>query len=727
MEEDGIRSRFSKTHLLIFLGMILTVYILLNLPITTRQTSYTLEIGDVAPQDITAPRTITYVSDLLTRQAKEDAAEAVADVYLPADPTISRNQAQNLRYLFQYITSIRGDTYSDQKQKIEDFNKNQFVRFDEETIVAVLSLSADDWSSLQEESLRIVEEIMQNSIREDQVRSQIENIPAMVNYFISVQISSLVNAFASRFVIANSLYSQELTDKQKQEAMDAVLNRERTFAANQTVVQRGQIITEQIFEALSKMGLVESRDNTKRFLSTLCITFALAAFFIFYMFSNEWTTGLNISDWLLICILFILFLFLSRLLTTYRTILPYLFPLAAFGMTIYSLYGIKLGIVFSIIMSFLVPFDFSSSGVFACYYLITTLTAMFVLGKGKQLIQFIKAGFYSGLIGIPVIYTFQFVSSSSTPDSTGLLTLGAASIGAGLISGGFTLFAQYFLSSLVGITTQMQLMELIRPDSPLLQHILQTAPGTYQHSLMVANLAEQAAKDIDADPLLARAGAMYHDAGKTMNPTFFVENQYSAALNLHNDISPELSASTIIHHVTDGAELMKKYHIPNAITNFVLQHHGTGVTRFQLSKAIETEGEENVDKTKFSYPGPKPQSKETALVMLADTCEARARADKPTDDKQIDELIRSVFSYFTETGQLDDSPITLSDLTKTREAFARVLRNTYHSRMKYPMEDKGKKKQFPSFYEAEGGIEYGTLSLKGKKETENDPTRKSNG
>lgn len=201
---------------------------------------------------------------------------------------------------------------------------------------------------------------------------------------------------------------------------------------------------------------------------------------------------------------------------------------------------------------------------------------------------------------------------------------------------------------------------------------------------MVANLSEQAAKEIGADPLLVRAGAMYHDAGKALNPSFFVENQVSGNLNLHDDISPKESAASIIQHVPDGVNLIKKYRLPERIIDFVEQHHGTNVTRYQLNQAMNSTDSDQTNISDFTYPGPSPQSKETALVMLADTCEARARADKPKNDEEIKDLVKSVFDYYSTSGQLDYAPLTLQDLTKIRESFIKVLRNTYHPRVRYP-------------------------------------------
>ncbi|GAP41357.1 HD family phosphohydrolase [Flexilinea flocculi] len=666
---------------LIYIVSVLLTFALLTIQISVRKSSYSLKIGDVTTQDILAPRTVTYISEILTEQARKDAEDIVGKVYLPADPTISRNQSQNLRSTFQFISTVREDEYASELQKIEDINKLVYVRLDESTIRQILDLSETDWNTVQTESQRVLEQVMQNSIRDTQVISRIENIPTMINYYINPQIADLINGITRKFVVPNSLYSEELTEKNKQEARDSVQARERTYVTNQTIVSRGQIITPLIFEALDEMGLVYSDNNRQRITAAACLVFGLALFALVF-FLNDSSKVLRLRETLLLALLYLLFLFSARLIIPNRVILPYIFPIQALGLTIACLSGNRLGIIFSIIISILAPYDFTDAICYTTFYIVSSITGILVLRKGRQISSFFLAGLSSGFIGIPIILAYQFTNKAT--DAIGLLTLSAASILSGLFSVGITLFSQYLFSRFIGLATSLQLMEIIRPDSPLLQYILSTAPGTYQHSLMVANLSEQAAKEIGADPLLVRAGAMYHDAGKALNPSFFVENQVSGNLNLHDDISPKESAASIIQHVPDGVNLIKKYRLPERIIDFVEQHHGTNVTRYQLNQAMNSTDSDQTNISDFTYPGPSPQSKETALVMLADTCEARARADKPKNDEEIKDLVKSVFDYYSTSGQLDYAPLTLQDLTKIRESFIKVLRNTYHPRVRYP-------------------------------------------
>ncbi len=662
----------------------IVVFLLLTTQVSLRRSNYRLKVGDVSLMDITAPRTITFTSDILTEESKQAAEDNVSPIFLPADPTISRNQVQNLRYTFQFINVVREDAYSSRLQKIADINALDFAAFDESTIDQFLEMSDEDWNTLQEESIRVLESVMQNSIRDTQVVTEIENIPAMINYYISTQVSGLVTTVVSRFVCANSLYSEELTQKAKDSAREAVQTRDRTYVANQTVIQKGQIVTPLIYEALDKMGLVQSQSNTGKYIAVLCIICAVLLFLIICFSGFNAHEIVGWKNWTCAAALFLLYFIIGRLVTPNHTVLPYLFPAPGLGLTIACLFGPITGNIFTLLISILLPFDFSNAGVLSLYYIIISVTMIGVIGKERQIGSFLKAGFVSGICAIPVAIAYRYMSNFASTDSSALVTLGLSAFGCGMLSCILALLFHFLISGFIGITTPTKLMELLRPDAPLLQYLLQNAPGTYQHSLQVANLAEQAARDIGADSLLTRAGAMYHDVGKAKNPQFFVENQMANNLNLHNDMTPKESAAIILNHVTDGAELVREYGLPSRIEDFVLQHHGTNITRYQYMKAVSLYGEENVDINDFRYKGPAPTSKETALVMFADTIEARARAEHPTDTEQIHELVKDVVNLYTTAGQIDHTPLTMKDLSDARGAFERVLQNMYHQRMRYP-------------------------------------------
>jgi len=242
------------------------------------------------------------------------------------------------------------------------------------------------------------------------------------------------------------------------------------------------------------------------------------------------------------------------------------------------------------------------------------------------------------------------------------------------------------LERTVGVVTELRLLELANPNEPVLHRLLVEAPGSYQSAVMVANLAEPAAEEIGASALLVRVSALYHDIGKLKRPYFFVENQFGQD-NPHAKLKPHLSALTLIAHARDGYELAKEIRLPRQIADIVRQHHGTSVARYPYVLAVQQEGEANVNEADFRYPGPKPQTREAALVMLADSVEAAARTlVSPTHD-QIEELVDDIIRRKVEDGQLDECPLTFGDLNKIRDSFVSTLHGMFHQRLKYPDQD----------------------------------------
>ncbi|MFN3706384.1 MAG: HDIG domain-containing metalloprotein [Thermoflexales bacterium] len=240
----------------------------------------------------------------------------------------------------------------------------------------------------------------------------------------------------------------------------------------------------------------------------------------------------------------------------------------------------------------------------------------------------------------------------------------------------------FLAGALLDVTTTIQLNELARLSHPLMQMMVVKAPGTYHHSLMVANLAEQAAERIGADALLTRVGAYFHDIGKMENPHFFIENQLDR-LNPHDQLDPHTSSAILRSHVTEGLKMAAKHRLPQRVRDFIAEHHGTMLTNYQYALALRTQGTE-VDPKDFRYPGPKPRSKETALVMLADGCEAAVRAARCASLEEMDRVIRQVFSERLADRQLDDSDLTLREIEVARQSFLETLRGAYHPRIRYP-------------------------------------------
>ncbi|NPV76762.1 MAG: HDIG domain-containing protein [Anaerolineae bacterium] len=653
-------------------------------PVSLRPSSYSLAVGNVATEDIVAPRAIVYQSELLTEKARQEAEKNVLPVYLDVDPTITRQQIEKLKASFSYINSIRADNYATIEQKRQDLNAITDPVFPDDLKRSILELSDQRWEVIQQESLKVLEQVMRTTIREDRINDAKRNVPTLVSFSLPQDQAAIVTQLVTLFIAPNSVFSQELTAKEKLQARENVVPIERRYAAGETIVRQGQVITPETFEALQQFDLIDTGRDTQKFFAAAAAVISVNSFIVLYFMRRKSRLLEDFRGLTVIVIYFLLFLIGSRFLIPNRTVIPYLYPFAAFGLTLASLYSLEIGLIFSLSLGLLSVWGVSTPPDLIYFYLLGSFLGILSLGKARRLANFFWAGLAVGLTGCMVILAYRL--PTGTTDLIGTLTLMATSIVNGLASASLALLFQFLIAQILGLTTPLQLLEISRPDHPLLQLMLQNAPGSYQHSLQVANLAEQAAERIGADGLLVRVGAIYHDVGKAANPSFFIENQVPGKLNPHDDIDPAFSASTIIKHVDDGTLLAKKYRLPPQIMDFIREHHGTLITRYQYTKAVQAANNDHtkVDMELFRYPGPKPRSRETALLMLADGCEARARAELPTNDNELRQIIKKVFDFCQQEGQLDDTTFTLKDLTLARESFFTTLRNTYHPRIQYP-------------------------------------------
>ncbi len=457
----------------------------------------------------------------------------------------------------------------------------------------------------------------------------------------------------------------------------------RTYQTGQTIVQRGQIITPIIIEALQEYGLIQAQTRWQDALSATLLTLLACAFLVIYFQRNPVITR-DLRGLVVITFLFLVFLFGARLTIPGHTIIPYAFPLMAFSLTLSALFGPTTAWVLTLPLAILVTYRLPFAFELTVYYILGSFFGILILRRAERLTHFFWAGGVISLVGAAIVTIYRLLQP--TTDLLGLATLAGAAAFNGLASASISVLLQFVLAQFLGVTTALQLIELSRPDHPLLQYILRNAPGTYQHSLLVANLAEQAAEMIGADTHLTHVGALYHDAGKALNPGYFIENQIPGGVNPHDRLPPYESAAIIQRHVPDGLDLARKHHLPSRIQAFIVEHHGTLLTRYQYVRAVQQAGgdESQIDAEKFRYPGRRPQSRETALLMLADGCEARVRAEHPPDDESLRKIIQKLITERIVNGELTDSGLTLKDLESTLESFTATLRGVYHPRIPYP-------------------------------------------
>ncbi|HEY9077162.1 MAG TPA: HDIG domain-containing metalloprotein [Anaerolineaceae bacterium] len=680
--------RFFITRRFYYIGLlVLTIaasFFIIETVDAIRPTQFTVNIGDVSTQDILAPHSLTYQSKILTEQALQAAEQRILPVFKPADPTIARNQIEKLRVNLSYIDVVRNDPYANQDQKLVDLSLMENLRISRDVAERILGMNDARWQVISQESLNVLEMIMRNSIREDSLKDYQNRIVTLISFSIPQEQSSIITIIVSQFIVPNSLFSLEQTLEAKNEARKMVEPVNRILIAGETIIQRGQIITPLAYEALEQFDLIQPRKDYREPLATLLTILTLASLTTLYMNRRMPPIMHDLRSLTLTVFFFLVFLFSARVIIPNRTVIPYLFPLSAFGLTIGCLFNFEIGLLMSIIISVLTAFNLPNSYELVLFYAIPSIVGILVLGKGMRIGTFFWAGVVVGISAIVVLISNRLLTGYL--DAIGAATLTGAALLNGIASASLALLFQFIFSQLLGLTTGLQLLEISRPDHPLSQFILQNAPGTYQHSLQVAILAEQAAERIKIDPLLVRVGAIYHDAGKALNPLYFIENQIPGKLNPHDELDPVISARTIIKHVADGVQLARKYHLPPHILDFIREHHGTSITRYQYARAVRTTGDnpEFVNPETFRYPGPRPQSKETALLMLADGVQARARAELPKDESEIRALVKKVIDYCQKEGQLDDTRLTLQDLNIILESFTHTLQNTYHPRIRYP-------------------------------------------
>jgi putative nucleotidyltransferase with HDIG domain len=677
------RGFFLGLIFLLFCGFILLAVLI---PILQDLTETPLAVGDVAPYNILAPTTLTFESQILTARQQDAAAAAVPAVYSPVDTSIARQQLEQLRNALAYINNVRADEYASTEQKITDLSALEYAQLSHETIVAILSLSSSGWSGVSQEAISVLDQVMREPIRDDQVSFVNQKIPTLVSLSFPEDQSTIITELVQAFVVPNSLYDAQLTEAARQQARDSVLPVTRSFRTNEIIVQSGKVITVTDFEALQQFGLTQPKNRWQDILSSVGLTIITVAIFVFYYRRNAqlFSGNAGLRRLTLLVILFLLFLLIARVFIPGHAVIPYVYPVMGYALTISALFSIELAIVTVIPLAYLIPYGLPEVQILTLYYLLASLFGVFVLRNAQRLTSFFWAGAAIAISGALVSIVFRI--TEPTADWIGMATLVLAAIINGIASASIALLFHYYLAPLLGKTTRLQLIELSRPDHPLQQLLLRNAPGTYQHSLQLANLVEQAADAIGADAMLARVGALYHDIGKLLNPFFFIENQPQGNIDPHNDLDPETSASTIIKHVTDGLELGRKYHLPKQLLDFIAQHHGTTLTRYQYGRALEKVGmnKDNVDINKFRYPGPRPSSREIALLMLADTCEARMRAERPKDEAGLQEMIKSAVKDKLELGELDDTQLTLKDLDVIINSFTSTLRGVYHPRIEYP-------------------------------------------
>lgn len=645
-------------------------------------TAQAWQIGQAAPQTIFAPYELRYPSAILTEQAREAAAAQVAPIYTSPDPRIARQQVEKLRQSLEAIERLREETLplDEKARRLEQISRDYDLS--PEQRLQLLSVDPSRWELLTGEALRLLDQIMREPIREDEVPAVLRELPRQVSARLTEDEANLVVRLVAPLIVPNSTLDVEATEAARRRAREAVPPQIRRIRAGEAIIRQGDILDALAMEALQQYGLISPATPWHLPIArgTIAGVGAIGLLLLIQRLALE--VQERPRRLMALLGLFLLFTLGARLTTVFAPEWIWAFPTAALGMLMATGLGTMPALLLSAIWSLWFGLIADRTPAFLAASLLANWVTILMLHRLERfqtlLMAGLSAGAVTGLIGIAA------TAETGSLSPLGALIAGGMGLLAGALSTTIALIGFIMLGTLFDVTTPLHLLELARPTHPLLQQLMVRAPGTYHHTLMVANLAEQAAMRIGADPLLARVGALYHDIGKMTRPYLFVENQVNGD-NPHEQMDPYASAQAILRHVDDGLALARRYRLPRRVRSFIQEHHGTMCVTIPYHRAVQEAGNpEKVDRAAFCYRGPRPQSKETAIVMLADGCEAAVRAARPKDPQELARILERVLQERIQSGQLDEAPLTMQDLQGIREAFLQVFQGMFHPRLIYP-------------------------------------------
>ncbi len=504
------------------------------------------------------------------------------------------------------------------------------------------------------------------------------------------ELADAVYDYLNHFLSPNLIYSESLTEKAKKIAQDKVSRNIGIVEENERIVAKHDRITPEIKLKIDSYRIAKGEEKDSglvyfqalgKFLHVLII-FGLFSIYI-YLFRKK--IFHDNSKILIISIILLFISFLTYLIYQMNVKAPVellvLIPVASMLLTI--IFDSRVGFYGTVVAAFIAGGLRGNDYVFTLMNIFAGGLSAYTVRDIKNRSQIFRSFLYilvGYLVGIIAFGLERFASAEQILIQSGFAASNA------LMSPALTYGLIIFFERIFKITTEITLLELTDFNSPLLRELAKSTPGTFTHSMTIGNMVEAAAEEIGANPILARVGAYYHDIGKTLNPEAFIENQTHNE-NIHDKLDPRESARIIIDHVRNGIKLAEEHRLPKEIIDFIPMHHGTMVVTYFYEKAKQLYGEDKVDINDFRYPGPKPNSKETALLMLADACESAVRSMDEADEEKIENMVTNLIKSRVNDGQLDDSPITISDISKIKETFIKILISQHHKRIRYPKQD----------------------------------------
>ena len=657
-------------------------------------TAFPAQLGDVSNQVILAPRSINYQSKVSTDQAVQDAINAVPPQY---NYTTQKGQDAAQRQSAAFDTAMAPVDAAFTAVLADDARRlalsQSLPSLSAVATETLQALTPVQWTALRAEMARVLESAERDEVRDTDVQDARDALPDSFSTFFPAAERALGAEIISPLLVANSTYDAQLTAKAKQDAAANVAPIYYSVRKGQAVVQVGQRIDAVTLEQLAALDLLDPHPDLAKlggwFLLSLLIVGSLLAWV--WRFRPEFW---HRNSALLLLGLALLVATLALRATADRSVMPYFVPVAAAGLLLAVLLDSSVALLMIGLLSCLAA-AVTGLAELGAYVFLGGLAGLVVVRRGERLGHFVQAGFAMAVVNILVVSTFTLLGDR---DLAAVLQLWGASLGA---AGGAAVAAVgsfVALGNVFGITTSFQLLELANPSQPLLRRLLLETPGTYHHSLMVGNLGERAAEAVGADPLVTRVAAYYHDIGKLANPSAFIENQ-AGMENLHDELTPEQSAAVLAAHVANGIDLAYQYKLPKPVISFIPQHHGTGLMSYFYAKArdeavaasgaapgtpVADAAAAAVDQRRFRHAGPKPQSREAAILMLSDSVEASVRSLSTHDEPEIRGMVDKIIAERQADGQFDECDLTLRDLDLVREAFVAQLLGMYHRRIAYP-------------------------------------------
>lgn len=637
--------------------------------------------NNLALREVVAEKDIKVIDTIKTEQHKKEVAQNI-------DPILTQAEDE---FIISSLTALQNSVLKIRKKEVSDNIKIEELRvlFDSsnksEIVDFLLRSSDNDLQYVFDKSMVTLTSVLNKGVsyKDFENNNVSEIIRRSIPNNITRHKSFLITNILNQIIVPNLVIDEYATEIAKKNIQDAVKPYEVVFKKGQVIVSQDEPVNKLKRDALRAAGYNVLQVNFNGIIGI----FLLISFFtfVFLQYEKNFEKQYYNTKYLSIMATFTLILgFIAAVLPTGFS--PYILPIPAYTILL-SIFTTPRNAFFAstIVLALLsVGMHYPTEVIVSFMFLNTVvMTAMSNLKFSKRsdlLIIALKITLTAILLvgGIYLLERYMMdIENSKILWDLILLVLNCF-----VISGILLLGCLPIIENLFGVMTPYGLAELA--DSKLLKRLLQDAPGTYNHSLIVSQLVEAAAEAVGANPILARVGTMYHDIGKLLRPMFFVENQsFYGIENPHKTCTPRFSKMLITAHPKDGIELAKEYKLPQVIHNFINQHHGTSLVSYFYNEALKEEGEDNVKEEQFRYPGPKPNTKETAILMIADAVESAVRAAKNASNEEIDAIIAKIIKERLNDGQLDDSPLTLKDLKTISETLSRMLRGMHHKRIKY--------------------------------------------